>query len=617
MDSLLNYRGEELPDRQSFLLQLRDAFIDACCNPQNITVFDAMLSHIEPTIEYIGGLPVSYHPANNYKLIRYFDTKQAVVNNYVISDVRITARLRIGFINPAELSYHNFENILSLRHTFEYCALTNFKEEYPHIYTFSYSNTNELLDIDRSNIYIPQYGNLRGGKRVIFNSRSLGDQLTKAIGRLGVFSDFKFVNPVFRYNKFSPSDRKFISHYDTPFYDSRNHHCSKYTIIIYLTQPATPTQVPLVIEGKEIRLDIFNGVIFDQRFKHEGNSYSDNDKIFIRSELIFEDRELQHDQTVAKCFNISCYNVLQAKVHPEVDKYLNDCFNKVTQMRFGILPSTEKFRSPLYKCTYKSTSIERCKFDGGSIYITNGHDYWFSNYNINEQILKQLAIMIIRDYFKGQKNTFNTKYETLLQNATFDEQLTRVHTIFNKKYSYSACFHHTIFDKQYSLSDANVEHTLVDSNKLTRSQLRRHPVVVQFFKSEFKKSHHFRYSAIKIINEDEASSDSDDSRSNTHYDRNEIIINLQDIDIQPDKITFKNTGVFNRINFAASYSEYESDVELDLNVTEEQICGYNFPPIYYQINPKYYHFTIDMFNSNFVFPIDDTRKILGGAKIDD
>ena len=64
------------------------------------------------------------------------------------------------------------------------------------------------------------------------------------------------MNHVFRYNKFEPSDNKFISHYDTPYYAKVTKHYSKYTLILYLT---SGTASPILKVGdnfniQEIRL---------------------------------------------------------------------------------------------------------------------------------------------------------------------------------------------------------------------------------------------------------------------------------------------------------------------------------------------------------------------------
>ena len=51
----------------------------------------------------------------------------------------------------------------------------------------------------------------------------------------------------------------------------------------------------------------FTGIIFDQRYEHEGWPYSEGDKIFLRSELIYQIKDLDQDERVAEIFNKACY----------------------------------------------------------------------------------------------------------------------------------------------------------------------------------------------------------------------------------------------------------------------------------------------------------------------
>lgn len=174
-----------------------------------------------------------------------------------------------------------------------------------------------LLSLDSLNYYtVPLNNSQRGGKRLIFHSNKLSYALTNMIDRSTFFykRNFSHVNNVFRLNNFAPGDKKFKSHYDTPFADKLNDLYSKYTMIIYLTGNTYPKKdgsfSPPPLRIGDINFDQINPnqcIIFNQKHEHEGNAYGENDKIFIRTELIFKIKDFKFDKNIAEMFNIACY----------------------------------------------------------------------------------------------------------------------------------------------------------------------------------------------------------------------------------------------------------------------------------------------------------------------
>jgi hypothetical protein len=97
----------------------------------------------------------------------------------------------------------------------------------------------------------------------------------------------------------------FASHLDTPYYDSAWSQVSKYTLLIYLAgghnEPALRMGDVELNEIEEITC-----VIFDQSYEHEGRPFIEGDKIFIRSELVFKDKQLDHNSQIASLFSEAC-----------------------------------------------------------------------------------------------------------------------------------------------------------------------------------------------------------------------------------------------------------------------------------------------------------------------
>ena len=83
------------------------------------------------------------------------------------------------FMNPEDLSYHNFENILDLDNFIK--LNLNLKKE-------------KLLKIDEFNLYNLLFNNdSRGRKRCIFKSDFLSNILTKIIKNINIFQNEKFL----------------------------------------------------------------------------------------------------------------------------------------------------------------------------------------------------------------------------------------------------------------------------------------------------------------------------------------------------------------------------------------------------------------------------------------
>ena len=82
-------------------------------------------------------------------------------------------------MNPEDLSYHNFENILDLDNFIK--LNLNLKKE-------------KLLKIDEFNLYNLLFNNdSRGRKRCIFKSDFLSNILTKIIKNINIFQNEKFL----------------------------------------------------------------------------------------------------------------------------------------------------------------------------------------------------------------------------------------------------------------------------------------------------------------------------------------------------------------------------------------------------------------------------------------
>jgi hypothetical protein len=106
-------------------------------------------------------------------------------------------------------------------------------------------------------------------------------------------------------------------------------------------------------------------IIFDQRLEHEGEPFLDNDKIFIRSELIFKDESLSHDRKMASLFSSACYFTAESVFKKELATYAHECFERANSLHWSLEQVAPT------QAVYLHKSFRGLQF------ITNGFDYWF------------------------------------------------------------------------------------------------------------------------------------------------------------------------------------------------------------------------------------------------
>ena len=88
----------------------------------------------------------------------------------------------------------------------------------------------------------------------------------------------------------------------------------------------------------------------------------------------------------------------------------------------------------------------------------------------------------------------------------------------------------------------------------------------------------------------------------------QLYLNLNDIVVEKNKIYFRNTGYFSRINFASCWNN-EFGPEDYIKTTKTRIEYYGLPYINYNRTPLGYQFSIDMFNNDFIHSENETIRL--------
>jgi hypothetical protein len=399
------------------------------------------------------GMTFSFCPSKNRRVLKAIEHLEELTSSPTDDFTQMFARMVISgaeqvsfyfvWVDARELSYHNLEFILPLDR-----ALTRSNTQKDLLdFTFTDvkplskslhiikcrlggADTDLLLQLDSLGLYQkPSNHSTRGGERFVFSSAALSRGLTEAIKSSDVLpslaktarsgnSSFAFVNYVFRCNRFAPGDAKFQMHLDTPYYDSSRNHISKYTILIYLSGGSADSILKVMGNGSTksnaevnvTQVQSLECVIFDQQYEHEGQPFIDGNKIFLRSELIFEDNNIKHEPEISKLFSSAVYMTLESAFQPELSRHAHELYERVNAAHWGNKKTKSAAPPVLHKC-----------FGEQMHFASNGFDYWFpfvtkektdqSSFDLSSPLrfLKLAAVVAVLDYFNCNLNSNSNK----------------------------------------------------------------------------------------------------------------------------------------------------------------------------------------------------------------
>ncbi|GAA2210264.1 hypothetical protein GCM10009850_057230 [Nonomuraea monospora] len=327
----------------------------------------------------VDGLDVSWHPSARFKAVRFIDAEliDERVRELFARPSEEAPYLAAVFVDPHELSFRTFENIVPLDRLFEAVPLelepAGWAEHAEGVFTFSLRMGDKAHDrltrLDGLGLYVPPLNAAsRGGERFIFHSALLAEALTDAVAEAlppAVAQGFSHVNPVFRCNGFEPGDANFHLHRDTPYHDAARRHISRYTLLIYLTGGTGSPALDLAGGAALSEIDAFTCVLFDQRYEHEGAPYRDGRKVFLRTELIFAADEVTREPEIGALFSKACYLTGESVFAPELSRHADAYYNRVAAAHWDGLgegPLRETFLHKEFR---------------GVHFVTNGYDFWF------------------------------------------------------------------------------------------------------------------------------------------------------------------------------------------------------------------------------------------------
>ncbi|MFC5744368.1 hypothetical protein [Actinomadura rugatobispora] len=348
----------------------------------------------------LDGLAISWHPTARFKEVRFVDAERidAGVREVFARPSEAAPYLAAVFVDPRELSFRTFENILPLDDLFAGAGLefelTERQEFTKDAHSFSLrlpASARACLEgLDALDLYVPPLNAAsRGGDRFIFHSALLAEALGAAVAKAmpePLLDGFSHVNPVFRCNRFEPGDANFHRHRDTPYYDAARRHVSRYTMLLYLTGGSGSPVLDLTGGAALAEIGPFTCVIFDQRYEHEGAPYRDGRKVFLRTELVFTDPEVTHDPEIGALFSKACYLTGESVFAPELARHADAYYNQVAAAHWngGLSPGTAA--EPFVHKRFR-----------GVDFVANGYDFWFPKGG--GLSLAECAAITLLDYF--------------------------------------------------------------------------------------------------------------------------------------------------------------------------------------------------------------------------
>jgi hypothetical protein len=391
-------------ERQSLGTWLRDRFFALSAGPrEGEALFREVVELVRaPAIAQLDGLSLSFHPSARFKALRFLQAERlpAELRAMFARPSSAMPHLAAVFADPEELSFRTFENIVPLDRLFERTPLAlalkgrvrlSEKGGAP-AYRFeiapSDATREALLGLDGLGLYLePLNAGSRGGRRFIFHSERLSDALGLAVREAmpkRLLGGFSHVNPIFRCNRFEPGDERFQHHVDTPYYDAARHHASRYTLLLYLTggtgAPALRLQGGVELE----ELPPMTAVLFDQSVPHEGSAFLEGRKVFLRTELVYEDDSFAWEPGIAQLFSKACYLTGESVFAPELARHTHDYYDRAALAHWKGLQATDSPEPFVHK-----------QFRGVH-FVANGYDFWFPKGSLS---LKECAALTLLDYF--------------------------------------------------------------------------------------------------------------------------------------------------------------------------------------------------------------------------
>jgi hypothetical protein len=374
----------------------------------------AVLDGSSPSVCRVDGVLVSSHPTQTFCVARFvayaaLDKHLSGRDDARIGDFRVLSAplddTVVAFVNPLAFHFRSYECLLPLDRLFSSVPMSFSPEPVVSMLSSRQAMSfalgpdeatgQALRQLDELGLYLPPLNaGSRGGRRFLFHCAALAEALDgairKALGRTKL-KGFLHVNPVFRCNRFVPGDDAFHEHHDTPYADLARRQVSKYTLLLYIT--GGDAEGALTLGGEDFHhIDDMTCVLFHQSVPHEGRPYVEGKKLFLRSELIFQDMSLKQDNRIARLFSIACYMTGESMMFPALEAYANDCYERVAQAHWSGLPEAgaDAPEPSLYKQFSNDTGI--CRF------VSNGYDYWFHP----THDLQECAMVALLDAFNAE-----------------------------------------------------------------------------------------------------------------------------------------------------------------------------------------------------------------------
>lgn len=370
----------------------------------------------------LDGLAISWHPTVHHKAVRFVDAERIDpdVRELFARPSAAAPHMAAVFVDPRELSFRTFENIVPLDGLFGdvWTKLEPKLTEPVELAKDAYSSSLQLPDaartslesLDSLDLYVPPLNaGSRGGERFIFHSALLAEALTQAVAEAmpqSLLDGFSHVNPVFRCNRFEPGDGNFHRHRDTPYYDAARGHVSRYTLLIYLTGGSAEPALDLTSGATLTEIDPFTCVIFDQRYEHEGAPYRAGRKVFLRTELVFIEPEITHDPEIAALFSKACYLTGESVFAPELARHADAYYNQVAAAHWNGLNAGGASEPFIHK-----------QFRGVH-FVANGYDFWFAK--SDKLSLAECAAITLLDYFNCKLG--DTAFRELCDSAVIEAE---------------------------------------------------------------------------------------------------------------------------------------------------------------------------------------------------
>ncbi|MCA9690168.1 MAG: hypothetical protein KC636_11205, partial [Myxococcales bacterium] len=167
---------------------------------------------------------------------------------------------------------------------------------------------------------------------------------------------------------------------------------SKVSLLLYLTGGRGESVLRFGDDLSLDAIDAMTAIVFAQDRPHDGGPFVDGPKIFLRTELVYRDANLEHSRSVARVFARACYLSTQSVFDPELERRADAAYDQAAAARWRMRAAAPE-PEPMFRKRFR-----------GVDFLANGYDYWFRRDAVTLPTAAAIAVLDVVNAKLGDRS---------------------------------------------------------------------------------------------------------------------------------------------------------------------------------------------------------------------